>query len=131
MNLNDAQVGQLASTIFDSLAAVGWSEGKRRAAIANGIRAWDESVTLARQRAEDALEGVSWAITYLGETLDVLPTEAEARDTRRRLITDIFLNKVPDFLTGDDFEDLTDAYDQIRITTIRKRLIDAQTWTGR
>ena len=119
MNLNDAQVGQLASTIFDSLAAVGWSEGKRRAAIANGIRAWDESVTLARQRAEEAIAGVSWAITYIGETLDILPTEAEAHDTRRKLISDIFGNKVPDFLTGDDFEDVDDAYDQIRISTIK------------
>lgn len=118
--LNDTQVGQLATAIFGALDEVGWRDGERRAAIARGIRAWDEATTRARQRAEAALAGVSWALTYMGETLDILPTEADAAETKLKLIDDIFANRVPHFLTADDFDDRVDAYDQFRIIPIKE-----------
>lgn len=51
---------------------------------------------------------VVYVLTYLGEVLDVLDSEEDARTRRAELVRKIRAGELPDFLDPDDIEDVSD-----------------------
>lgn len=58
--------------------------------------------------AEPQTDEYVYALTYLGETLDLFDTLAEAWEGRRDLVARIKRNQIPDFLCADDIEGVSD-----------------------
>lgn len=54
-------------------------------------------------------------LTYMGHVIDEADTRAEAERLRDEMVELIFTDEVPDFLTGDDFDNRTDCRRQLVI----------------
>jgi hypothetical protein len=61
----------------------------------------------------------TYAVMYLGHVIEGdLYTKEEAFEARSRIVDDVMADRVPDFLTSDDFDDRGDCIAQMRVVAL-------------
>ena len=60
-----------------------------------------------------------WVVTYLGETVDAAFTYEDALQIREDLVDDIMADRLPDFLTSEDFDSRADCLNSFQLTELQ------------